>query len=312
MKKIVTVLFSFLCINVFTQPAWNVDYSAYQYNMTMTGIICLEYVNSIDSSDVVGAFFRDECRGVASPSFNKEDSNYYVDLVVYSNDNNNPISFKVYSAKTGQIASIDKTINFEINKITGNQTKPYYWSNPTLSNKAVFISFGINGQTDESEILDSLVRMHFPADFRLNGVTAIFEVPERTRVTIDTALQISGETKNDFTDTVVYTVVSADETSMVHWKVITVSEITQELDAVNTITPNGDGINDYWILNNIDDFADFELSIFTSRGLKVYSSIHYQNDWNGTYKGNTLPSGAYHYILKKDKRVFSGTISLLK
>lgn len=66
----------------------------------------------------------------------------------------------------------------------------------------------------------------------------------------------------------------------------------------NIFTPNGDGINDYYVIPCIETgrFEDNELIIFNQWGDQVYQAKPYDNSWDGTYGGNALPSGTYFYI----------------
>ena len=312
MKQFLAVIFLFISITLSGQPQWTVNYSAYQYTMTMTGMISVNYTNSTNPKDIVGAFVDGDCRGVASPILNASNGRYYVDLVVYSNVYTANITFKVYIAQKDTIINIEKGSNFEINNIIGSVDRPYYWSSPTLSSDAKFLKFNIEGQTGETQISDSTIIVNFPADFLLQDLTATFEVPTNTGVSIKGVTQISGETHNNFPDTVIFTIVSADGTSTRNYKVIAITENVLKLDATNTITPNGDGINDYWIIRNIESFPDYDLYIFSDSGAMILTTTNYQNNWNGVYKGSTLPTGVYHYILKKGKKVFTGSISLIR
>jgi len=66
-------------------------------------------------------------------------------------------------------------------------------------------------------------------------------------------------------------------------------------------SPNGDGINDYFIINGADQY-EITLQVFNRWGDKVYESKHYQNDWNGISNtglliNNNLPNGTYFYII---------------
>lgn len=67
----------------------------------------------------------------------------------------------------------------------------------------------------------------------------------------------------------------------------------------NSFSPNGDGINDYFEIVDINKFPDNELLIFNRWGNEVYRSSPYNNDWNGRNQdGEPLPDGTYFYILK--------------
>lgn len=70
----------------------------------------------------------------------------------------------------------------------------------------------------------------------------------------------------------------------------------------NVITPNGDDVNDTWIIDCIEDFPDNNVEIFNRWGDKVNTFENYDNAnrvWKGTnYKGELLPDGTYFYVLK--------------
>jgi gliding motility-associated-like protein len=62
-------------------------------------------------------------------------------------------------------------------------------------------------------------------------------------------------------------------------------------------TPNGDGINDVWTVTNGSCTNSIALHVFNRYGSTVYSSTAYNNDWDGTFKGERLPDGTYYYII---------------
>ncbi len=66
-------------------------------------------------------------------------------------------------------------------------------------------------------------------------------------------------------------------------------------------SPNGDGINDYFVIKGAEQFQ-ITLQVFNRWGDKVYESKNYQNDWNGVANAgilinNNLPNGTYFYII---------------
>ena len=67
------------------------------------------------------------------------------------------------------------------------------------------------------------------------------------------------------------------------------------------ITPNGDGINDYWEIKNVEALNGCQVLIFDSNGSKVFETLNYRNNWSGRYNGKLLPDGAYYYIIKCEK-----------
>lgn len=62
----------------------------------------------------------------------------------------------------------------------------------------------------------------------------------------------------------------------------------------NVITPNGDGMNDYFVVYNIEAFLSNEFIVYNRWGKKVYEKFNYRNDWNG----GGLPDGTYYVIIR--------------
>jgi gliding motility-associated-like protein len=83
----------------------------------------------------------------------------------------------------------------------------------------------------------------------------------------------------------------------------------------NTVTPNGDGSNDVWVIQALASFPGSGVHVYNRWGNLVYESADYQNDWRGT-NGNTgaiLPDGTYFYILfVSDGRVLKGYVTILR
>ena len=66
-------------------------------------------------------------------------------------------------------------------------------------------------------------------------------------------------------------------------------------------SPNGDGINDTWTVDNIDLYANNTVQVFNRSGKKVFEKKAYNNTWNGvsnkTGNGQRLPVGPYLFII---------------
>jgi len=81
-------------------------------------------------------------------------------------------------------------------------------------------------------------------------------------------------------------------------------------------TPNGDGINDVWIIANIDDFPNIEVLIFNRWGEEVFFSEGYDIPWDGLFDGKELPVGTYFYIIdlhdEKFPDAFSGPLTIMR
>src|SRR5690554_1521465 len=73
----------------------------------------------------------------------------------------------------------------------------------------------------------------------------------------------------------------------------------------NGVSPNNDGLNDFFTVTNLDAYPNNKLMIFNRWGDQVYESSPYENDWNGQNNtggigGEELPAGTYFYILELD------------
>ncbi len=66
----------------------------------------------------------------------------------------------------------------------------------------------------------------------------------------------------------------------------------------NTFSPNNDGINDFWEIQYLDEYADNHTQVFTRTGQMVFESRGMYKAWNGMYKGNPLPMDTYYYIIE--------------
>ena len=87
------------------------------------------------------------------------------------------------------------------------------------------------------------------------------------------------------------------------------------LDIPNAISPNGDLINDVWIIGNIHLYLEAEVRIFDRWGNVVWvSGKGYPIPWDGTREGRALPIDSYHYIidLKNGERPIIGTITIIR
>jgi len=116
--------------------------------------------------------------------------------------------------------------------------------------------------------------------------------------------------------TTIYTVVGTAEngcerTSQVIVNVLGEDEILPNL----VLSPNGDGVNDVWEIQNIESFPNVKIEVYSRMGLKVFERTHYQNDWDGTLDGRWLPEGVYFYkiLLPEENRILAvGDLNLLR
>ena len=83
----------------------------------------------------------------------------------------------------------------------------------------------------------------------------------------------------------------------------------------NTITPDGDGVNDVWNIPEIENFPQAHVVIYNRWGNAVYESTGYHDPWDGTHKGKDLPTGSYFYIIDfkvPGEEVMNGTVNIIR
>ncbi len=78
------------------------------------------------------------------------------------------------------------------------------------------------------------------------------------------------------------------------------------------ITPNGDGVNDGWVLGGLEFYSDAKINVYNRWGQSVYSSKGYNSQWDGTYQGQLLPVADYYFTIDyaPDKDVIMGTVTI--
>ncbi len=83
----------------------------------------------------------------------------------------------------------------------------------------------------------------------------------------------------------------------------------------NFISPNGDGYNDIWQINGLQNYPNSTLRVFDRYGKLLFTETSSENTqsftWNGTYNGRKLPTGTYWYMIQiADGRTFSGHLTV--
>ncbi|MGQ0828810.1 MAG: gliding motility-associated C-terminal domain-containing protein [Bacteroidota bacterium] len=83
----------------------------------------------------------------------------------------------------------------------------------------------------------------------------------------------------------------------------------------NLMTPNNDGYNDRWVVQNIENYPNTTVIVVNREGQQIFTSDSYDNSWDGTNtNGKSLPDGTYYYIVKfqDSDKLYKGAITILK
>ncbi len=116
-------------------------------------------------------------------------------------------------------------------------------------------------------------------------------------------------------ETTTYTVVVTDMNGCVNTAsvIVEVDENAYLLTIPNIITPDGNGQNDRWIVQNITLYPN-EVQIFNRWGTLVYSARDYQNEWDGRHNGNEVANGTYYYVINvaNGAKIYKGAVTVLR
>ena len=91
--------------------------------------------------------------------------------------------------------------------------------------------------------------------------------------------------------------------------------INQDCDIIvyNGFTPNGDGLNDFWIIDNIEKFPNNKVYVFNRWGNKIFQTTEYNNTnnvWDGKLNGQLVPSGTYFYVIESELLIKKGWVEI--
>ncbi len=85
------------------------------------------------------------------------------------------------------------------------------------------------------------------------------------------------------------------------------------IENINVFTPNNDGINDFFVPVNLDDYPNPSVLVYNRWGKLVYANENYQYDWDGTHfkSGNELNDGLYYYIVDPESNKYDYATNLI-
>lgn len=93
-------------------------------------------------------------------------------------------------------------------------------------------------------------------------------------------------------------------------------EIDCKLVIYTGISPDGDGINDSWIIDGISLFPENFVALFNRWGDQVWSAKNYDNNdrvWTGTNQnGVKLTDGTYFYIIETSAEKYKGWVEITR
>lgn len=91
-------------------------------------------------------------------------------------------------------------------------------------------------------------------------------------------------------------------------------EVVDGIRFPTAFSPNEDGLNDTWEIENIELFPKSTVTILNRWGATLHKSDRYEVPWDGYYNGKELAAGAYFYIidLGDGSETLTGSVTILK
>ncbi len=87
----------------------------------------------------------------------------------------------------------------------------------------------------------------------------------------------------------------------------------EKVNPPSAFSPNGDGINDVWNIDELRMFPQCSVKIFSRNGVEIFNSIGYKKPWDGFHNTKASPPGVYYYVINLDgKQKITGSLTIIK
>ncbi|MCB9335574.1 MAG: gliding motility-associated C-terminal domain-containing protein [Flavobacteriales bacterium] len=180
---------------------------------------------------------------------------------------------------------LNNQIHYQINDITSNQTGLYTISitdtNGCQSSNSIFVNVFDYPMFDLGN--DTIVCIDSLEGFILEIDTVYSEYLWQDGSTLNFLNVLDSGL---YHVTVVNGVCNSSDSIMIQLDSCLINDIP------NIFTPNGDGINDYFIIENIEKYPNSKLEVFNRWGRIIFKDDNYKNDWDA----NGINSGTYYYL----------------
>lgn len=223
------------------------------------------------------------------------------------NDFSNSLTYTISSSFTCTNQDWIVTVNLET------------FEDEFINESTLIIDYKVVDQIGLTNINNSLheVNIYMPCNYNLSELVNSFTLSNGAIALVNDNEQKSGESLNDFRNTVTYSTGTTNGCFSMDWSIY-ISTATVDLQSFdlsdpasnipNIVTPNGDNYNEKFEVGEL--FLGSELAIFNRHGIKVYNSKNYKNEFSGSF----LASGQYYYIINSlcfDKPI-KGYINILR
>lgn len=91
-------------------------------------------------------------------------------------------------------------------------------------------------------------------------------------------------------------------------------KLLKNLVIPNIFSPNGDGINDRWVIDYLNSYPGAVVQIYNRYGQLVQRFVNYTTPWDGKINGQDAPVGTYYYIIdpKNGRKPITGFVDIIR
>ena len=222
------------------------------------------------------------------------------------------INYTITVENTGNIEVTDLNL---IDTMTDGNGKPR-----TLTTGPTYVSSSLNSQRGTLQVGEIA---NYIASYKIKDSDVEGGRIENSILAIASSPNNSGDV-TDVSDNGIDT----DDNTIDDPTVIMITYVRKYFEIFNLVTPNGDGLNDYFELRGIENFGPNEVKIYNRWGVLVYETENYgstagsDNVFNGYSQGRItidktikLPPGTYYYVIRfsgenPGRRAYSGYLYL--
>lgn len=108
-------------------------------------------------------------------------------------------------------------------------------------------------------------------------------------------------------ETTKYTLTASNESGCPVSASVTVS-VQPALYIPNAFSPNNDGLNDNWKIENVGLYSDVTVEVFNRWGNTIFFSKDYSTPWTA----DGIDAGTYSYVIKTKFKTYRGIVTVLK
>lgn len=262
-------------------PNWSINRANFEFQMRFTASIKIDGTILTNANDRVAVFVGNELRGVGTISFDADDNKYVSFFSAYSNTTGETLTFKIYNSVTDTVFNAIQTQEFVIDERIGGVFQSFVISNQILNDKAILTDFSFQGISEISKTTSgNTVNFILPINTDVTNLTPVFSFSNGAKAFINFVSQTSNSNSLDFTNSIVYQILSENEKTLTEYTInVSVATNTENPTVVLSSLSNTNVNTKQIAINivfsdaiyNFDD-ADFQLDNAVTRNFTQINS----------------------------------------